>query len=77
MNLLSLLYRTYESIPGMGRERFLFLPFLRPLGFWCIRTEGLALFTEARRSWILRTSSVGSSWSRSAQGPVTIVSTIA
>jgi hypothetical protein len=54
-----------------------FLPFLRPLGSWCIRTEELALFTEARRSWILRTSPVRSSWIRSAQGPVTIVSTIA
>src|SRR5215204_7325192 len=66
MNLLSPSYRSYESVPVMGRERFLFLQFLRPLGFWCIRTEGLVLFTEARRSWIFRTSPVRSSWSRSA-----------
>src|SRR5215208_5396956 len=52
--------------PGNGQGLVLFLPFLRPLGFWCIRTEGLVLVTEARRSWILRTSPVRSSWSRSA-----------
>src|SRR5829696_3077052 len=32
----------------MGSERTLFLPLLRPLGFRCIRTEGLALFTHLR-----------------------------
>jgi hypothetical protein len=33
--------------PGNGQGGSFFLPFLRPLGFWSIRTEGLALFTEA------------------------------
>jgi hypothetical protein len=46
MNLL--LSRSYEGVPAMGRERTLFLPLLRPLGFRCIRTEGLALLTHLR-----------------------------
>jgi hypothetical protein len=53
MNLLS---GYYASVPAMGRERSLFLPFLRPLGFWCIRTEGLVSFTEVPRRRILRSS---------------------
>jgi hypothetical protein len=46
MNFLS---GYYESVPAMGRERSLFLPFLSPLGFWCIRTEGLVSFTQVPR----------------------------
>jgi hypothetical protein len=37
MNLL--LSRSYESVPAMGRGGPFFLPFLSPLGSWCIRTE--------------------------------------
>jgi hypothetical protein len=46
MNLL--LSRSYEGVPAMGRERTRFLPLLRPLGFRCIRTEGMALLTHLR-----------------------------
>jgi hypothetical protein len=38
----------YEGVLVMGRERTLFLPLLSPLGFRCIRTEGMALFTHLR-----------------------------
>jgi hypothetical protein len=33
----------------MGSERTLFLPLLRPLGFRCVRTEGMALFTQVEK----------------------------
>ena len=49
----------------MGRERFLFLPFPRPVGppfgILTYRTEELALFTRVRRKGILRTSPFGHS----------------